>query len=604
MANACAHPRPTHGTGTTAVFVQAVDSTMRAIAGRTPIAGNPSAAGDTLAGPPPPLLTTAEIVRLRGRADAQALRLRYHDARLHAVDELGGKHARAAYEAIEQARVEALGQRWMPGVDANITAMIDQHCRDRKFDRATRREQVPLAEALRVLARERLCGSPPPPAAQAMVELWRPFFDTRVAPRLDALRAHLREERAFAAGLRELIGALDLDGPGSETREQRKLAHREAATGEEDAPQQPQAGGAAMSDAQPALRQGAPGRCEGERAAAAELAAAPERADADAGDPVRDRPPPRGQGASYRAYTTAFDQTVDAEALCDASELHRLRARLDHELARLPELVGRLATRLQRRLLARQMRDWAFDLEEGWLDPGRLERIVVSPDHGLSFRMEKASAFRDTVVGLLIDNSSSMRGRPLAVAAMSADILARTLERCGIQIEILGFTTRTWKGGRAREQWERDGQPPAPGRLGELRHIIYKAADTPWRRARKNLGLMLRDGLPKENIDGEALLWAHRRLLARPEARRILVVVSDGAPADVATLSVNPGDYLERHLHEVIAWIEQRSPVELLAIGIGHDVTRHYRRALTLRDADELGAALLEQLSRLFDERV
>ena len=591
-----------HGTGTTAVFVQAVDSTMRAIAGRAPAAGNPSAAGDTPPGPPPSLLTTAEIVRLRGRADAQALRLRYHEARLHAVDELEGKHARAAYEAIEQARVEALGQRRMPGVDANITAMIDQHCRDRKFDRATRREQVPLAEALRVLARERLCGSPPPPAAQAMVELWRPFFDTRVAPRLDALRAHLREERSFAAGLRELIGALDLGGPGSEPREQRKLARCEAAAGEEEAPQQPRAGRLAASDAQPALRQATPGRCEGERAAAADLAGAPERA--DAGDPVPDSTPPRGQGASYRAYTTAFDQTVGAEELCDASELHRLRARLDRELARLPELVGRLASRLQRRLQARQMRDWAFDLEEGLLDPGRLERIVVSPDHGLSFRMEKASAFRDTVVGLLIDNSSSMRGRPLAVAAMSADILARTLERCGIQVEILGFTTRTWKGGRAREQWERDGRASAPGRLAELRHIIYKAADTPWRRARKNLGLMLRDGLPKENIDGEALLWAHRRLLARPEARRILVVVSDGAPADNATLSANPGDYLERHLHEVIAWIEQRSPVELLAIGIGHDVTRHYRRALTLRDADELGAALLEQLSRLFDERV
>lgn len=592
------------GTGATAVFVQAVDSTMRAIAGRAPAAGNPSVASDIAPGPPPPVLTTAEIVRLRGRADAQALRLRYHEARLHALDELEGKQARAAYEAIEQARVEALGQRGLPGVSANITAMIDQHCRDRRFDRATSREQAPLAEALRVLARERLCGSPPPPAAQAMAELWRPFFDTRVAPRLDALREHLRDERAFAAGLRELIGALGLGGPGSEAREQLKLARREGAAGEEDAPQQPQPGGAAAPDAHPAFRQASPGRCEGKRAAAADLAAEPERADAEAGDPARDAPSPRGQGASYRAYTTAFDQTVGAEDLCDASELHRLRARLDRELARLPELVGRLATRLQRRLLARQMRDWAFDLEEGWLDPGRLERIVVSPDHGLSFRMEKASAFRDSVVGLLIDNSSSMRGRPLAVSAMSADILARTLERCGIKVEILGFTTRTWKGGRAREQWGRDGRPLAPGRLAELRHIIYKAADTPWRRARRNLGLMLRDGLPKENIDGEALLWAHRRLLARHEERRILVVVSDGAPADDATLSANPGDYLERHLHEVIAWIEQRSPVELLAIGIGHDVTRHYRRAVTLRDADELGAAMLEQLSRLFDERL
>jgi cobaltochelatase CobT len=592
------------GSGTTAIFIRAVDSTLRAIAGQDGRAATSPGADAIEPATLPPVLTTQDVVRLRGRADALALRLRHHDARLHALHELGSEQARAAYEAIEQARVEAVGESRMAGVGGNIAAMLDQDCRDRRLDRATDREQVPLAEALRVLARERFCATPPPPAARAMAELWRPFVDARIGPRLEALREHLRDERAFATGLRELIGALGLDGPASAAREQRKLAHHEAATGEEDAPQQPQAGGAAASDAQPALRQASPGRCEGERTAAADLAAEPERADADAGDPVRDSPPPLGQGASYRAYTTTFDQTVGAEELCDASELHRLRARLDRELARLPELVGRLATRLQRRLLAMQMRDWAFDLEEGLLDPGRLERIVVSPDHGLSFRMEKASAFRDSVVGLLIDNSSSMRGRPLAMAAMSADILARTLERCGIRVEILGFTTRTWKGERAREQWERDGRPPAPGRLAELRHIIYKAADTPWRRARKNLGLMLRDGLAKENIDGEALLWAHRRLLARPEARRILVVMSDGAPADDATLSANPGDYLQRHLHDVIAWIEQRSPVELLAIGIGHDVTRHYRRAVTLRDADELGAALLEQLSRLFDERV
>jgi cobaltochelatase CobT len=601
---ASARSRPARRADRTAIFLRAVAGTLRAISGRAGgAAASPGVDGIDLAAPPS-VLTTADVVRVRGRADAQALRLRHHDERLHALHAPGSEQARAAYEAIEQARVEALGESRMAGVGGNIAAMLDQHCRDRRFDRATRREQVPLAEALRVLARERFCATPPPPAARTMAELWRPFVDARAGPQLEALREHLRDERAFAAGLRELIGALGLDGPASAAQEQRKLARSEAAAGEEDAPQPPQAGGAAVSDAQPASRQASPGRCEGESAAGADRAGAPERADADAGDPMRDRPPPRTQGASYRAYTTAFDQTVGAEALCDASELQRLRARLDRELARLPELVGRLASRLQRRLQARQMRDWAFDLEEGLLDPGRLERIVVSPDHGLSFRMEKASAFRDTVVGLLIDNSSSMRGRPLAVAAMSADILARTLERCGIRVEILGFTTRTWKGGRAREQWERDGQPPAPGRLAEVRHIIYKAADTPWRRARKNLGLMLRDGLPKENIDGEALLWAHRRLLARPEARRILVVVSDGAPADDATLSANPGDYLERHLHEVIAWIEQRSPVELLAIGIGHDVTRHYRRALTLRDADELGAALLEQLSRLFDERV
>ena len=604
MASAHARSRPERRAGTTAIFLQAVAGTLRAIAGGNAGVATPSGIDGIDPAALPPVLTRADVVRARGRADAQALRLRHHDERLHAPHALASGQARAAYEAIEQARVEALGERRMVGVGGNIAAMLDQHCRDRRFDRASAREQVPLAEALRVLARERFCAAPLPPAARAMAELWRPFVDARIGPQLEALREHLHDERAFAAGLQELIGALGLEGPGSETQEQRKLACREAAADEEDAPPQAQAGEAAAPDALPALRQASPGRIEGGRAAATDLAAEREQADTGAGDAVRDRPYGPGQRAPYRAYTTAFDQTADAEQLCDAAELQRLRARLDHELARLPELVGRLATRLQRCLQARQMRDWAFDLEDGWLDPGRLERLVVSPDHGLSFRMEKASAFRDTVVSLLIDNSSSMRGRPLAVAAMSADILARTLERCGIKAEILGFTTRTWKGGRVREQWQRDGEPTAPGRLAELRHIIYKDADTPWRRARKNLGLMLRDGLPKENIDGEALLWAHRRLLARPEARRILVVVSDGAPADGGTLSANPGDYLERHLHEVIAWIEQRSPVELLAIGIGHDVTRHYRRAVTLRDADELGPALLEQLSRLFDERV
>lgn len=590
-----------HGIADTALFVRAVDSTLRALAGHT---GGASALDGIGAAALPPVLTNAEIVRLRGRADALALRLRHHHEHLHALHDLPGEHARAAYEAIAQARVEALGTDRMAGVAANLAALIDQRCRDRRLERATGREQVPLADALHVFARQRFCGAPPPPAAQAMIALWQPFFDARVTPRLDALREHLLDERAFAAGLHELIVALDLETPASEAREQRKPVRREGEAGDEDAPEQARTGAAVASDERPPLRHASPGRNEGGQVASADLPDTPARIGAEGGDPSRDAAAARGQGASYRAYTTAFDQTVGAEELCDASELLPLRARLERELARLPGLVGRLAKRLQRRLLASRVRDWAFDLEEGWLDPGRLERIVVSPDHGLSFRMEKAFACRDTVVGLLIDNSSSMRGRPLAVAAMSADLLARTLERCGIKVEILGFTTRTWKGGRAREQWRRDGEPDAPGRLAELRHIIYKTADTPWRRARKNLGLMLRDGLPKENIDGEALLWAHRRLVARPEQRRILVVISDGAPADEATLSANPSDYLERHLHEVIAWIAKRSPVELLAIGIGHDVTRHYRHAVTLQDADALGPVLLEQVARLFDERL
>lgn len=607
MANARSRSGAGRKAGSAGAFVRAVNCTLRAIAGP---AGRGAAGADAPfdaeeaeAALPAGCMTAEDVVRLRGRADAMALHLRYHDERLHARREAVDRHMRAAYDAIEQARVEALGQRLLTGADANITAMLDQHCRDRRFDRAKNQEQVPLAEALRVLARERFCGTPPPPAARALVELWRPFVEARIGPRLDALRAHLQDERAFALGLQELIAALALEGPGTEAQAPRRLDRRQGEEHGDDAPQQAREGGEEEADAQPSFRQARSGRFEDGQGTGADFAAAPEHEGGEGGDPVRrDRSAAAGE-ASYRAYTAVFDQTVGAEELCDGDELRRLRAQLDRQLVRFQHVVGRLANRLQRRLLARQMRDWAFDLEEGWLDTGRLDRVVVSPDHGLSFKMEKASDFRDTVVSLLIDNSSSMRGRPLAVAAMSADILARMLERCGIKVEILGFTTRTWKGGRARAQWHRNGEPAAPGRLNELRHIIYKAADAPWRRARRNLGLMLRDGIPKENIDGEALLWAHRRLIARPEQRRILIVVSDGDPADDATLSANPGDYLERHLHEVIAWIERRSPVELLAIGIGHDVTRHYRRAITLRDADELGGAVLEQLSMLFEER-
>ena len=314
-------------------------------------------------------------------------------------------------------------------------------------------------------------------------------------------------------------------------------------------------------------------------------------------DPRKDR-----EKLEYSAFTTKFDEEALAEDLCDPDELARLRSYLDKQLSALQGVVGRLANRLQRRLLAQQSRAWDFDLEEGVLDPARLSRVITDPMSALSFMRERDTDFRDTVVTLLLDNSGSMRGRPITVAATCADILARTLERCGVKVEILGFTTRAWKGGQSREQWLASGKPMAPGRLNDLRHIVYKAADAPWRRTRKNLGLMMREGLLKENIDGEALDWAHKRLLGRPEQRKILMVISDGAPVDDSTLSVNPGNFLEKHLRRMIAEIETRSPVELIAIGIGHDVTRYYRRAVTIVDAEELGGAMTEKLAELFDE--
>jgi cobaltochelatase CobT len=311
---------------------------------------------------------------------------------------------------------------------------------------------------------------------------------------------------------------------------------------------------------------------------------------------------PEDPNAHYKVFTRAHDELITAEELCDGEELARLRAYLDQQLKPLQSVVGRLANRLQRRLMAKQNRAWSFDLEEGVLDTARLTRIIVDPMSALTFKQEEDMPFKDTVVTLLLDNSGSMRGRPIMVAALCADILARTLERCGVKVEILGFTTRAWKGGSSKEQWLQAGRPPQPGRLNDLRHVIYKSADAPWRRARRNLGLMMREGLLKENIDGEALLWAHDRLIGRAEQRRILMVISDGAPVDDSTLSANPGNYLERHLRAVIHWLETRSPVELIAIGIGHDVTRYYKRAVTITDAEQLGGVMTEKLAELFDE--
>ncbi|MBI3150280.1 MAG: cobaltochelatase subunit CobT [Betaproteobacteria bacterium] len=596
---------PRRSSDATETFLRAVDSTLRAMAGR---AGEATAAvreAPARSGPstsPPCLALTAEDrVRLRGQADAQALRLRYHHERLHTSPGAQGTAALAAYEAIEQARVEALGLSLLPGANANIDAWIAQHCRDRKFDRAKDQSQVPLAEALRVFARERFCDAAPPPAALAMLEVWRPYLDAQVAPQLDGLRQHLHDERTFAQGLTQLIETLALEGYGTEQEQRPKLQRQTNDLHGDEAQETLHTGDEDLSNSNGTSRQTTRQAFTDEDAKRADRGAEPERGTAEQGAPVSPAESARSKEPRYRVFTTAFDETVGAETLCSPHQLLRLRAQLDRQLRRSQQLIARLAHRLQRRLLAQQMRDWTFDLEEGWLDTSRLDRVVLSPLEGLSFKMEKESPFRGTVVSLLIDNSSSMRGRPMATAAMTADILSQTLERCGVKVEVLGFTTRSWKGGRARDAWRKQGEPAHPGRLNELRHIIYKSADAPWRRTRKNLGVMLADGVPKENIDGEALLWAHRRLITRPEERRILVVVSDGEPADEATLAANSADYLEKHLHEVIAWIEARLPVELLAIGIGHDVTRYYRHAITLRSADELGGALIEEIAKLFE---
>ena len=597
-------------------FKRALGTAVRAIAGDQTVSvdygpGKPELEAKTVRLPEPSRVPSRrEIAVLRGWADSLALTAACHDHKLHNRLAPQGGEARAVFEAVERARIEALGANRMPGIAANLAAKIEDQYAHGRFARVSDRSEAPLDEALALMVRERLTGASPPADAEAVVEAWRGWIDKRAGKVLARLSGHADDQESFGRLVRDLLKALELTEEGGEGQQEEEAEQEE----------QESEGGNEETEADEDGQQGQD-RQEGEDLTdgdVGEMTESAEQASADQFDvdwdssedaqtpepwrpnlSVLDNPEQFG----YKIFTREFDEVIGAEELSTPEELDRLRIFLDKELKTLSAVVARLANRLQRRLLAQQNRAWDFDLEEGALDVARLTRIIIDPMHPLSFKRERDMEFRDTVVTLLLDNSGSMRGRPIMVAACCADILARTLERCGVKVEILGFTTRAWKGGQSREQWLAAGKPPNPGRLNDLRHIVYKMADSPWRRARRNLALMMREGLLKENIDGEALAWAHARLLARPEQRRILMMISDGAPVDDSTLSVNTGVYLESHLRQVIEEIETRSPVELIAIGIGHDVTRYYRRAVTITDPSELAGAMTDKLVELFEEK-
>ena len=593
-------------------FKRATAGVLRAIAenNEVQVAFQPGPSG--LAGKrarlplPTQALPPAEMARLRGAADSIALRLRHHDDAIHNARMPVRREAKDAYEALEQARVETIGSRHMEGVAANLYARLTEECEAEGFDRMTRKDQMPIASALALLAREKMSGQPAPAPARKVLEMWRESIGEEAQSAIAEMDAAQEDQRAFTRAARKLLAALDLAEAEADAENDDNTEDGE--DGEQSSQQDDSQEGDGQSESDTESQLGAqPEEMEGEAADDDGSDAEDDSAAAEGDDRPGGPQPRRDRGIAdhdqaYRAYTRLHDEEVNAEDLCDADELARLRQQLDQQLQHLQGVISKLANRLQRKLLAQQTRAWEFDLEEGILDAARLSRIILNPMLALSYKQEQEMEFRDTVVTLLIDNSGSMRGRPITVAAMCGDILARTLERCAVKVEVLGFTTRAWKGGLSREKWVQEGKARNPGRLNDLRHIIYKSADSPWRRARKNLGLMLREGLLKENIDGEALLWAYRRLMARSEHRRILMVISDGAPVDDSTLSVNPGNYLEKHLREVIREIENREAVELIAIGIGHDVTRYYRRAVTIVDAEELGGTMMKKLTELFDE--
>ncbi|GAA6162833.1 cobaltochelatase subunit CobT [Pelagimonas sp. KU-00592-HH] len=555
-------------------------------------------------------MTRDEVLLARGTADALALRLKYHDDGMHARYAPQQGMARDLYEAMETARCEAMGARDMPGTAGNIDAKIEHEARGKGYDQIKSSSDAPLPVAAGYLIRHLATGRDLPDAARNVMELWQGYIEQQAGDTLGDLNELLSDQQGFAKFARKVIEDLGYGDQLGDDPDQEEDQEDEA---EEDSEEQPDPDSSGQDDSQDDEAEANPEQSQEEQQDMSEAQVSmDEMAEDELGEDVEmpdgEAPlePPAPQPISeadpdYSVFNTEFDEEIKAEELAEPVELERLRAYLDQQLEPLKGAVSRLANKLQRRLQAQQNRSWEFDLEEGILDAGRLARVVANPTTPLSFKVEKDTEFRDTVVTLLLDNSGSMRGRPISIAAICADVLARTLERCNVKVEILGFTTRAWKGGQSREAWLNEGRPQQPGRLNDLRHIIYKGADAPWRRSRDNLGLMMKEGLLKENIDGEALEWAHRRMIGRPEARKILMVISDGAPVDDSTLSVNPANYLEKHLRDVIAMVEKRRQVELLAIGIGHDVTRYYERAVTITDVEQLAGAMTEQLASLFD---
>lgn len=569
-------------------------------------------------GPDPDLQTRQSI---RAQADSAALQLAYHDDSVHQQRLPQTKEGRAIYDLLEKARCEGIGSHQYQGVCQNIQQFQEQECHRKGYKRITDKSHVPLSDILSLLTRSAISGHPVPEIAEPVIDLWRPWLEQHLPDGLEKTFAKLAKnpenQTSFTSTVRQLLDQLDIE-ENDEASPIEEGDDPDMSTGGDDDQSNSSTDMPDQSDSETQMEQDetdiALGDAEQQEEKVCEAGAdqdslsedgnQEERHSSDEAQSPNGLPPEPDPNSppGYRVFTTEFDEIITASELCDAEELNKLRQRLDDQVKNLQGVVSRLGNRLQRKLQAKQQRSWHFDQEEGILDCARLARVVVNPTLSLSYKQESETEFRDTIVTLLIDNSGSMRGRPIGVAAMCADILSRTLERCNVKVEVLGFTTKNWKGGDAKAQWVKSGKPENPGRLNDLRHIIYKEADNPWRRAKTALGLMLREGILKENIDGEALIWAHQRLLTRPEQRRILMVISDGAPVDDGTQSANPSLFLENHLREVIGWIENTSPVELVAIGIGHDVTRYYQRAVTIHDAEQLGGVMMDELTDLFEQ--
>ena len=583
-------------------FKSAVSSTLKAISGNFDLDikfGNNSSSKENSLNLPEiaSLKKLQDFVNLRAFADSEALKIKYTDKKIYLENEPEGSIAKSLYAIAEKIRYEKIGSEKLKGVKNNLTQCYESKFKDKKIEEIKTEADVPITEAFELYLRNHFFKIKQTPTKKKVLSYWKDLFDKKLKKKLKELDSCIENQNKFDRLVANLIDDLDFEDSNSEEKKENKETKNDSSDSEK-------------SDNEDNFSPKDENQSESVDLNVVENN--PETSDKNedseqkevSGDPsVTKSNQQKSSEEKYKIFTNKFDEMKNAEDLENEEEITRLRKNLDQQLTNLQSLVTKLANKLQRQLLAKQNRSWEFDLEEGILDASKLSRVIIDPFHPLSFKMEKEVDFKDTVVSLLIDNSGSMRGRPISVAAICADILSRTLERCSVKVEILGFTTKNWKGGKSREKWNLENKPINPGRLNDLRHIIYKSADKPWRQSKKNLGLMLKEGLLKENIDGEALLWAFKRIATRKEERKILMVISDGAPVDDSTLSVNSGDYLEKHLKKTVKWIEENSKVEILAVGIGHDVTRYYNRAIKIADVQELGDVMINQLTKLFSER-
>tara|TARA_Y100000590_G_scaffold165810_1_gene189854 strand:+ start:3412 stop:5217 length:1806 start_codon:yes stop_codon:yes gene_type:complete len=540
-----------------------------------------------------------DFTNLRAFADSEALKIKYTNENIYLKNEPKSAMAKSLYAIAEKIRYEKIGSDRLKGIKNNITQCYENKFKNKKIEEIKTEGDVPITEAFELYLRSHFFKVKPNQVTRKVLSYWKDSFDKNLSQELKQLSDCIKNQEKFGHLIANLIKNLNLEDLDSKEKKEEKETSNENPSSSQDNENETSQKDDKQSDSSDlnALQSSFDSSTENkdpDQNATEEVSGDPNTFKSNANYLSKEK---------YKIFTNEYDEEKNAEDLDNDEEISRLRKNLDQQLINLQSLIAKLANKLQRQLLAKQKRSWEFDLEEGILDASKLSRVIADPFHSLSYKMEKDTKFKDTIVTLLIDNSGSMRGRPISVAAICADILSRTLERCSVKVEILGFTTKNWKGGKSREKWNLENKPINPGRLNDLRHIVYKSADKPWRQSKKNLGLMLKEGLLKENIDGEALLWAFKRISNRKEERKILMVISDGAPVDDSTLSVNSGDYLEKHLKKTVKWIEENSNIEILAVGIGHDVTRYYKKAIKIADVQELGDVMINQLTKLFSEK-